>query len=748
MKDQKFNVEGMSCAACSASVERVVGKLQGVESAQVNLLAKILFCKYDETKLDEQAIMNAVAKAGFSATPIAEQKKEAPKEQPKEESSSNMKVRLIGSVIFLIALMYVSMGHMIGAPLPHFMHGQENGVAFAFTQFLLTLPVVYLNRKFFKVGFKALWNKAPNMDSLVAVGSLAALLYGIFAIYMISYGIGNNAPETVDKYLSNLYFESAAMILTLVTVGKALEERSKGKTGQAISKLKNLSAKVAIVERNGVEMEIDAEDILVGDIVTIKPGASVPVDGVVIEGMSAVDEAAITGESIPVDKTVGDNVISATINQNGVLKIKALKVGGDTTLSQIIRLMEDASLSKAPIARLADKISGVFVPVVMSIALVTFIVWLALGQTFEFALSCAISVLVISCPCALGLATPVAITVASGRCANFGILIKSASALETLHLVDTVVMDKTGTLTKGKPEVTDIVCAEGVDENALVALAAGVEQMSEHPLSLAITSYFNGTLPEVADFKAVSGKGVQGVINGKAVLGGNAGFMADNNIDISPLEKSADALSREGKTAMYFAENGAPLGIIAVADTVRETSATAINELHTMNIDTVMLTGDSLGVANAIAKKLKIDHVIAQVLPQDKERNISALMESGKKVAMVGDGINDAPALMRADVGIAVGAGTDIAMDSADIVLMKDDPEDVARAVRFSKKTIRNIKQNLFWAFFYNTLGIPLAAGVFSSLGITLNPMLGAAAMSLSSLFVVTNALRLYKILK
>lgn len=746
MKDQKFNVEGMSCAACSASVERVVGKLQGVESAQVNLLAKILFCKYDETIVDEQAIINAVAKAGFSATPITEQKKEAPKEVKAEENTTNMKTRLILSVVFLIVLMYVSMGHMIGAPLPAFLHGEENGVAFAFTQFLLTLPVIYLNRKFFVVGFKALWNKAPNMDSLVAVGSLAALLYGIFAIYMIAYGIGHNNPEITSKYLSNLYFESAAMILTLVTVGKALEERSKGKTGQAVNKLKDLSVKTAIVERNGVEMEIPAEDILVGDIVTIKPGASVPVDGVVIEGVSAVDEAAITGESIPVDKTVGDNVISATINQNGVLKIRAQKVGGDTTLSQIIKLMEDAGASKAPIARLADKISGIFVPVVMSIALVTFIVWLVLGQTFEFALSCAISVLVISCPCALGLATPVAITVASGRCANFGILVKSAQALETLHLVDTVVMDKTGTLTKGKPEVTDIVCAEGVDEKVLVSLAAGVEQMSEHPLSLAITSYYNGNLPDVSEFKTVSGKGVMGIIFGRTVLGGNIGFMNDNNINISALEEKANALSNEGKTVMYFAVNGAPLGLIAVADTVRESSISAVNELKAMNIDTVMLTGDSKGAANAIAKKLGIDHVIAQVLPQDKERNIAALMESGKKVAMVGDGINDAPALMRADVGIAVGAGTDIAMDSADIVLMKDDPEDIARAVRFSKKTIRNIKQNLFWAFFYNSLGIPLAAGVFSFWGITLNPMIGAAAMSLSSLFVVTNALRLYKL--
>ncbi len=746
MKDRKFNVEGMSCAACSASVERVVGKLQGVESAQVNLLAKILFCKYDESLVDEQAIINAVAKAGFSASPITEQKKEAPKEVKAEENTGNMKTRLVFSVIFLLLLMYVSMGHMIGAPLPAFLHGAENGVAFAFTQFLLTLPVIYLNRKFYIVGFRALWNKAPNMDSLVAVGSLAALLYGIFAIYMIAYGIGNNAPEITSKYLSNLYFESSAMILTLVTVGKALEERSKGKTGRAINKLKDLSVKTAIVERNGVEIEIPAEDILVGDIVTVKPGASVPVDGVVIEGISAVDEAAITGESIPVDKTVGDNVISATINQNGVLKIRAQKVGGDTTLSQIIKLMEDASLSKAPIARLADKISGVFVPVVMSIALVTFIVWLILGQTFEFALSCAISVLVISCPCALGLATPVAITVASGRCANFGILVKSAAALETLHLVDTVVMDKTGTLTKGKPEVTDVICAEGVDEKVLVALAAGVEQMSEHPLSLAITSYYKGNLPEVSGFTTVSGKGVKGIIFERTVLGGNAGFMNDNNVNISALEEKAGSLSNEGKTVMYFAVNGEPLGLIAVADTIRESSINAVNELKAMHIDTAMLTGDSKGAANAIAKKLGIDHVIAQVLPQDKERNIAALMESGKKVAMVGDGINDAPALIRADVGIAVGAGTDIAMDSADIVLMKDDPEDIARAVRFSKKTIRNIKQNLFWAFFYNSLGIPLAAGVFSSLGITLNPMIGAAAMSLSSLFVVTNALRLYRI--
>ena len=746
MKDRKFNVEGMSCAACSASVERVVGRIQGVESAQVNLLAKILFCKYDETLVSEDKIINAVAKAGFTATPITEKKKEAP--GAKEEKEENMKTRLFLSVLFLAVLMYVSMGHMVGAPLPSFLHGENNGVAFAFTQFLLTLPVVYLNRKFYKVGFKALLNKSPNMDSLVAVGSLAALLYGVFAIYMIAYGIGNNAPEITEKYLSNLYFESAAMILTLVTVGKTLEERSKGKTGLAINKLKDLSAKTALVERNGVEMEIPAEDILVGDTVTVKPGASVPVDGVVTEGVSAVDEAAITGESIPVDKAVGDSVISATINLNGVLKIKAQKVGGDTTLSQIIGLMEDASATKAPIARLADKISGYFVPVVMSISLVTLIAWLIIGQSFEFALSCAISVLVISCPCALGLATPVAITVASGRCANFGILVKSATALETLHLVDTVVLDKTGTLTKGKPEVTDIVCADGVEENTLISLAAGVESGSEHPLSLAITNYCGGELPKVTGFKTVSGKGVFGVIDGKTVIGGNIGFMAENSVDTSALEAKANSLASEGKTAMYFACNNSLLGVIAVADTVRESSLSAVKELNEMNIDTVMLTGDSKGAANAIAKRLGIAHVIAQVLPKDKERNIAALTESGKKVAMVGDGINDAPALMRADVGIAVGAGTDIAMDSADIVLMKNNPEDIARAVRFSKKTIRNIKQNLFWAFFYNSLGIPLAAGVFSSVGLTLNPMIGAAAMSLSSLFVVTNALRLYKILK
>ncbi len=747
MKEQKFNVEGMSCAACSASVERVVGRIKGMESAQVNLLAKVLFCKYDEALVTEEAIITAVAKAGFGATPITEKKKEAPKEN-KEEAFGNMKTRLILSVVFLVILMYVSMGHMIGAPLPSFLHGEKNGVAFAFTQFLLTLPVIYLNRKFYIVGFKAIWNKSPNMDSLVAVGSFAALLYGVFAIYMIAYGIGNNAPEITAKYISNLYFESAAMILTLVTVGKTLEERSKGKTGQAINKLKDLSVKTAVVERNGIEMEIEAENILVGDIVTVKPGASVPVDGIVTEGASAVDEAAITGESIPVDKTVGDNVISATINQSGLLKIKALKVGGDTTLSQIIKLMEDASASKAPIARLADKISGVFVPVVMSIALITFIVWLIIGASFEQALSFAISVLVISCPCALGLATPVAITVASGKCASFGILIKSAQALEGLHTVDTVVLDKTGTLTKGKPQVTDIFPAAGVEEGALLRLAASVEAGSEHPLSKAVTNRFEGELVPVEAFEAVSGRGVRGVILNKTVVGGNKAFMEECNIDISALSQKAEELSSQGKTVMFFGCEGLSLGLIAVADTVRETALKAIEDLKGMGIETVMLTGDSKGAANAIAKTLGISQVIAQVLPQDKEKNIAALMESGKKVAMVGDGINDAPALMRAHIGIALGAGTDIAIDSADIVLMKDDPLDVARAVRFSKKTIRNIKQNLFWAFFYNTLGIPLAAGVFSFIGITLNPMIGAAAMSLSSLFVVTNALRLYKILK
>ncbi len=738
MKKERYTVEGMSCAACSASVERVVSRIDGVKSAQVNLLAKTLMCEYDNKKVRPEDIIRAVEKAGFTAF-----KENA--EKPQKPQGENITRRLILSLCFLVVLMYISMGHMIGAPLPKFLCGTENGVSFAFTQFLLCLPIIYLNRKFYINGFGALFRGAPNMDSLVALGSSSALIYGVFAIYRIAYGISSGQLQIAQKYLSNLYFESAAMILTLITVGKMLEERSKGKTGAAIEKLKKLASDTAVKIVNGEPVSVPADSLVPGDEILIKPGERIPVDGEVISGASAVDESALTGESIPVDKTVGDRVLSASMNQSGTITVKALKTGGDTTLSEIIRLMGEAGASKPPIARLADKISGIFVPVVMSLALITLIVWLIIKNDFEYALNFAISVLVISCPCALGLATPVAITVACGRCAGEGILIKSAAALERLHGIDTVIMDKTGTITEGKPKVTDVIPCAGIDRDEMYREAASAEALSEHPLSKAIADGFEGKLLNVTGFEAISGKGVKAFIDGSEFYGGNEKLMADAGIDISELKDKAETLADSGKTVMYFAKGGKPSGMIAVADTLRATSKKAIEDLKNMGLTTVMLTGDSYGAANAAAKEAGIDRVLAQVLPQDKQAQVAKAASSGKGAAMVGDGINDAPALMRADVGIALGAGADIAMDSADIVLMKDDLSDVVRAVRFSKKTITNIKQNLFWAFFYNALGIPLAAGVLAPIGITLNPMIAAAAMSLSSFFVVTNALRLFK---
>lgn len=731
MKTEKYNVEGMMCAACSASVERVVGKLKGVKSVTVNLLQKNMTVTYNEKEVTPEQICETVAKAGFSASLASAPKKEKPK-------GENMKLRLIGSICFLVVLMYLSMGSMWGLPQPAFLKGTENGVSFAFMQFLLCLPIIYLNRKFYINGFKALAHKAPNMDSLVAVGSASALFYGIIAIFRMSCGLGAGDLELVESYRSNLYFESAAMILTLITVGKTLEERSKGKTSMAVDKLKSIPGKNAAVLVNGVEMQKPVENLAVGDLLIIRPGEAIPVDGEVVNGASAVDESAITGESVPVDKSAGDKVISATINKNGTLTVKAERVGGDTTLSNIIKLMEDASSSKPKIARLADKIAGIFVPAVMSIALVTFIVWLILGRGIEFALNCAISVLVISCPCALGLATPVAITVSCGRCAQFGILIKSAESLERLHSVKYAVMDKTGTITEGKPAVTDIVPA--ADEQLLKSVALSLEAKSEHPISLAITENITADKKDVTDFVAAAGKGVVGTINGQKALGGNIRLLQDNGIGITPLTE----LENQGKTVTYFALNGVYLGAVAVADRVRETSKEAIEKIKEMGLTPVMLTGDGRGAAEFVAKQVGIEEYKYSLLPSDKEKIVAEYVAKGG-ACMVGDGINDAPALMRADVGLAVKSGTDIAMDSADIVLMKNDLGDVAHAISFSKKTIRNIKQNLFWAFFYNALGIPLAAGVFSHFGITLNPMIGAAAMSLSSIFVVTNALRLFK---
>lgn len=747
----KFSVEGMSCAACSASVERVSKRVEGVTNAEVNLLAKTLVveCEKDTPEL-RQKIITAVEKAGFTAAPADQKAEEAAviKEDKKKEKSEveNMKRRLIASVAILAVLMYLTMGHMVGLPVPRIFHGTENLVVFAFTQLLLTLPIVYLNRKFYIVGFKALWNRSPNMDSLVAVGSAAALVYGVFAIYMIGYGLGHGDLELAKTYGSNLYFESAAMILTLVSVGKFLEERSKNKTGAAVEHLMKLAPDTAIVEKNGVQVEVKTSALQVGDIIIVKPGQSLPADGSIVEGSSSVDESALTGESIPVEKTVGSRVMTASINKTGSFKFRAEKVGGETALAKIIDLVRDAGATKAPIAKLADKVSGIFVPVVMSIAAVTLIVWLILGRSFDFALSRGISVLVISCPCALGLATPVAVTVSVGRLAERGILVKSAEALEILHETKTVALDKTGTITEGHPSVTDVISE---NENELLTVAAALEASSEHPLAEAIRAYTDekGFAPaKIDDFSAVPGRGVKAVMNGKNVAAGNIAFMKEiGAVQNDECSATLDTLAKKGRTPMLFAVDGKLAGIIAVADRIKPTSADAISKLHSMNVKTMMLTGDNRLTAEAIAKEAGVDDVTAEVLPQDKERVVDGLRKDGI-VTFVGDGINDSPALTRADVGIAIGSGADIAIDSADIVLMKNDLGDVPTAIDFSRRTIRNIKQNLFWAFFYNTLGIPVAAGVLAPLGVTLSPMLGAAAMSLSSLFVVTNALRLYKI--
>lgn len=747
---QKFQVTGMTCSACSATVERNVKKLEGVKEVTVNLLSNSMVVSYDEDKVNNQTIIDTVVKAGYQAA--LEQKNNqkkasaTPNISPVEQDIKNMKFRLILSFVFLIPLMYISMGHMFGAPLPNFLTGNENALSFALTQFLLTLPVVYVNRKYFQAGFKNLVKLHPNMDSLIAIGSSAALIYGVFAIYQIGIGLGYQDMETVHHYTMDLYFESSAMILALITLGKFLETKSKGKTSEAITKLLHLAPKTATVIRNGEEQEIPVEEVVVGDRIAIKPGQSIPVDGVIIGGSSSVDQSALTGESIPVEKNVGDKVIAASVNKMGSFHMEAQKVGDDTTLAQIIQLVEDANASKAPIAKLADKISGIFVPVVITIAVIATIVWLILGYPFEFALSIGIAVLVISCPCALGLATPVAIMVGTGKGAEYGILIKSAEALEVAHSVKTVVLDKTGTITEGKPKVTDVVPSEYISEQELLSVAASMEKPSEHPLADAIVAYAQekkvGFLPTEL-FKAVSGQGITASMNGTEYYAGNISFISQY-VDVGSFEELSNTFADQGKTPLYFADSNHILGVIAVADVVKPTSAEAISQLKDMHIDVVMLTGDHKKTAQAIQKQLGIDRVVAEVLPQDKEREIRALQEGGHKVAMVGDGINDAPALARADVGIAIGAGTDIAIESADIVLMKNSLLDVVTAIRLSKATIRNIKENLFWAFFYNSIGIPLAAGVFFSLlGWKLNPMFGAAAMSLSSVCVVLNALRL-----
>ncbi len=746
----KFTVEGMSCAACSASVERVTRKIEGVEASEVNLMAKLLTVSCDDTPEMREKICSAVKKAGFSAEYIEDKPTPEPKSEPdtaeKDGASVAMKVRLFGSAAILAVLMYFTMGHMVGLPTLPIFHGDENILVFALFQLVLTLPVMYLNRKFFMVGFKALIHRSPNMDTLVAVGSSASAIYGLAAIFIMAYALGHGDMETVKFYGSNLYFESAAMILTLVSVGKFMEERSKNKTGAALARLSRLAPETATVIRGGREITVKISELAVGDTVVVKPGEYIPCDGTVTEGSSAVDESAITGESVPVEKTVGDSVVSASLNKNGSFCFTAEKVGGDTALAKIIELVRDAGATKAPIARLADKVSGIFVPTIMTVAAITFAVWMILGEGFDHALNCAVSVLVISCPCALGLATPVAVTVAVGRMAERGILVKSAEALEVLHSVKTVALDKTGTVTEGHPSVTDVITD---NEDALLAAAASVESRSEHPLAAAICEYCaeKGVVPvETADFTAVPGRGVSANVGGDTVLAGNAAYMSESGVDISGSAQSLSELQEKGRTAMLFAVNGKLAGIIAVADKIKATTPDAVSRLKDLGIGVMMLTGDNKITAEAVARQAGIENACAEVLPGDKERTVAELMKNGDKVAFVGDGINDSPALTRADVGIAIGSGTDIAIDSADIVLMKNDLCDVPVAIEFSRRTVRNIKQNLFWAFFYNTLGIPIAAGVLSPLGITLSPMIGAAAMSLSSLFVVTNALRLYKV--
>lgn len=760
MRTEKFSVTGMTCAACEANVTRSVKKLNGVSEVTVSLLANHMRVRFDENTVGTAEILRAVTDAGYGAALLGQSKKQQESgfcgewQRRQEETLQNqrgMKRRLVISIALLVPLMYVAMGEMLGLPVPAFLSGMENALISAFTQFLIALPVLFVNRKFFTSGFHALLKRAPNMDSLVSVGSGASMLYGIFAIYRMAHGFGHDDMQAVHQYAHSLYFESAAMILTLVTVGKYLEARSKSKTSDALGKLVNLAPKTATVIRDGMEQIIPSEQVVAGDIVVIKPGQSIPVDGVVTEGYGYVDQAAITGESIPVEKGAGDTVISATINKNGTFRFCASRVGEDTTLAQIIRLVDEAGSTKAPIARLADKISGVFVPVVMGIAVLAGAAWMFAGESFEFALNCAVSVLVISCPCALGLATPVAIMVGTGKAAEYGILIKSAESLENLHTVDTVVLDKTGTITSGHPAVTDIiVLASGVAEREFLAEAACAESGSEHPLAAAVVekAKAEGILYDAPDrFEMIAGRGVRAEAAGKMILAGNAAFLREqgvSGVDSDAVRRAVERLAAAGKTPLLFARCGTVSGVIAVADTIRETSRAAIRQFQTMGLQVVMLTGDNRLTAQAIREELGIAEAISDVLPTDKEACVRALQEKGHKVAMVGDGVNDAPALMRADIGIAIGAGTDIAIDSADVVLMKDSLLDVAAAIRLSRAVVRNIRMNLFWAFFYNVLGIPVAAGaLYPAFKLLLSPMIGSAAMSLSSLCVVSNALRL-----
>ena len=750
MKSQKFDIKGMTCSACSTAVDRNVKKLEGINEVNVNLLNNSMIVKYDENVLNNETIIKKVQDAGYEAF-LVENGKKTQKNSTEDNlgkiETNELKNRLIISFIFAIPLFYISMGHMLNWYLPHLFHGYSNAITFAFTQFLLALPIVFINIKYYKVGFKTLYKGSPNMDSLIAIGTSAAMIYGVFSIYKIGYGLGNNDIDIVIQYSHDLYFESAAIVLTLITLGKFLEARAKENTSEAINKLINLTPKTALVLRNNQEIEIPVDELVLKDIVIVKPGNIVPTDGVIIFGNSSIDESMLTGESLPISKKVGDKVIGASINKSGSFKFEVTKLGEDTVLSQIIKLIEEASSSKAPISKLADRISAIFVPTVIVISILATVTWLFLGYSFEFALSIGIAILVISCPCALGLATPTAIMVGTGKGAQNGILIKSAESLEIAHTINTVGIDKPGTITEGKTQVTDIFTSEKITQDKLLQLCATIEKNSEHPLADAILKKAQEKAIELlnaTDFEALNGLGIKAKVEDRLFYIGNKKLLDSKNISLDLFYEKSEKLANEGKTPIFIADENEVLGLIAISDVVKPTSKDAILEFEKMGLEVIMLTGDNYKTANAIAKQININNVIAEVLPQDKEKEIQKLQSLGKKVAMIGDGINDAPALVRADVGIAIGAGTDIAIESANIVLVKSDLLDAVKAIQLSNAVIKNIKQNLFWAFFYNIIGIPLAAGVFYTvLGWKLSPMFAGAAMSLSSVTVVLNALRL-----
>lgn len=747
MKKQLLDITGMSCSACSSRIEKVVNRMQGVEQMSVNLLKNNAHVTFDESVVDEKEIIARIEKLGFGArVHAANVAAPVPQQDTATQEMEEMRQRLIGSLIFAGLVFYQHMGRMWGWPLPGFVLGQENELINALLQMLWCIPVLFIDRKYFIHGVRNLLSGAPNMDSLIAVGSGASFIYGLYSVFGMAYAFGHNRLDLLPGFADALYFEASAVILALVTVGKFMEARAKSHTSDAIKALMNLTPKTALVERHGLQGEIPVEEVVTGDVLIVKSGASVPVDGEIIEGSAALDESALTGESLPVDKTIGDKVIGGTINRSGYFKMEATAIGADTALAKIIALVDEATSSKAPIAKLADKVSGYFVPAVISIAVIAAAIWLALGASWHFALTIAISVLVISCPCALGLATPTAIMVGTGRGAKSGILIKSATALETAHKIDTVILDKTGTITAGKPVVTDILPIK-VTENELLAFAAGLEKLSEHPLGEAIVAAAEAkqlALPEAGNYKQIPGQGVTAELAGAECAAGNLKLLEALNVDVSSLMEQYDKLAAQGKTPLYFVRAGELLGCIAVADTVKPTSKEAIAKLQAMGLRVLMVTGDNRATAEAIRAQVGVDEAVAQVLPQDKEAVVRKLQQEGHIVAMVGDGINDAPALARADVGVAIGAGTDIAIEAADMVLIKSDLLDVAKAIHLSRSVMTNIKENLFWAFIYNAVGIPFAAGVFyTAFGWLLNPLIAAAAMSCSSVSVVTNALRL-----